>query len=92
MRPIEEIRNEITELTERRLALWGELGGASMSEDDKVTELTARIDDLWNELRSTRVVSAHGESGHIRRRADQERRMEIELDRIVELERGLRAA
>ena len=40
MRPIEEIRNEITELTERRLALWGELGGASRSEDDKVT-LTA---------------------------------------------------
>ena len=92
MRDVDEIRTEIAELTERRLALWGELGRGRACEDDGLTELTARIDELWNELRSTRVVSAHGEPDHIRRRADRERRMEIELDRIAELDRGPRAA
>ena len=92
MRDVEEIRTEIADLAERRLALWGEPGRRSAGEDDGIAGLTTRIDELWNELRSTHVVLAHGERDHIRRRADRERRMEIELDRIAELERGQRAA
>lgn len=84
MRSIDQIKNEITELTERRTQLWR---GASHDEVgvETVAELTGRIDELWNELRSTRVVTVHGSPELIRRRADRERRMEIELDRSTAL-------
>ena len=82
MRAIEEIRNEITELTERRLALWGDPERDRISEHIELTELTVRVDALWDELRNTRVESLHGDPGDIKRRADRERRMEIELERV----------
>lgn len=81
MRPIEQIKSEITELTERRTALWAELGRGSAAGDADIAELTARIDELWDELRATKVVAANGSPDDIKRRADRERRMEIELDR-----------
>ncbi|MGI9658226.1 MAG: hypothetical protein ACR2OD_04905 [Gaiellaceae bacterium] len=83
MRPIERIKNEITELTERRTAMWGELGRGGAADNAAVAELTTRIDELWDELRATRVVSAYGLPDEIKRRADRERRMEIELNRAA---------
>lgn len=80
MRTIDQIKNEITELTERRTDLWRGLAHGEASAED-VAELTAQIDELWNELRTTRVVAAYGSPDLIRRRADRERRIEIELDR-----------
>jgi hypothetical protein len=92
MRPIEDIKNEITALTEQRTTLWGELGRGSTSDNAEITALTERIDELWNELRNTRVIAVHGEPDEIKRRADRERRMEIELDRVAELSGVARAA
>ena len=83
MRPIERIKSEITKLTERRTALWSELGRGGPANNADIVEMTARIDALWNELRTTRVVAAHGSPDEIKRRADRERRMEIELDRVA---------
>ncbi len=80
MRPIDEIKNDITELTERRTHLWRELASGE-SDAEMVAQLTEQIDELWNELRATRVVAVHGSPDIIRRRADRERRIEIELDR-----------
>jgi len=80
MRRIDQIKNEITELTDRRTRRWRELGKGEPA-TETIAELTARIDELWDELRSTRVVAVHGSRDDIRRRADRERRMEIELAR-----------
>ena len=81
MRHMTHIRREITELTERRTKLWGELGRGGAVDNAEIAELTATIDALWDELRSTRVVARHGSPDAIKRRADRERRMEIELSR-----------
>ena len=83
MRPIERIKSEITELTEQRTAMWGELSRGTAADNAAIAELTARIDELWNELRTTRVVAAYGLPDEIKRRADRERRMEIELNRTA---------
>ena len=58
MRHMTHIRREITELTERRTKLWGELGRGGAVDNAEIAELTATIDALWDELRSTRVVGA----------------------------------
>ena len=91
MRHIAKIRREIRELTERRTALWGELARGDAADNAALAELTATIDGLWDELRSTRVISRHGPPDEIKRRADRERRMEIELNRQA-LEVAARAA
>lgn len=83
MRPVEQIKSEIAEFTERRTLLWAELGCGAAAGNAEIAELTATIDELWDELRATRVESAHGAPEHIKRRADRERRMEIELNRAT---------
>ena len=83
MRSIEQIKSEITELTERRTELWAELGRGGSAGNADITALTEKIDALWDELRSTRVLALHGSPEEIKRRADRERRMEIELNRLA---------
>lgn len=90
MRSIEQIKTEITTLTERRTELWTELGRGGAADNADIEALTAEIDELWDELRSTRVHAVHGPPDEIKRRADRERRMEIELKRLAPV--GARAA
>jgi len=91
MRRIDQIKNEITDLTDRRTRHWRELGQGEPA-TETIAELTSRIDGLWDELRATRVVAVHGSRDDIRSRADRERRMEIELARLALVEVAVEAA
>ena len=90
MRTPAEIRAELGEAIAQRNQLWQELTrGASPTVSAEVGRLTTRIDDLWHELRSTEVQLRHGPPEPILRRADRERRLELELDRRLSTEGDL---
>ena len=76
MRPLDEIRTEIEDATERRTDLWHRLSEGHDAElAAELAELNARIDELWTEQRETRATLRNGDREQIIQRARAEERL-----------------
>jgi len=76
MRPLDEIRTEIEDATERRTDLWHRLSEGHDAElAAELAELNARIDELWTEQRETRATLRNGDRDLIIQRARQDERL-----------------
>ena len=76
MRPLEDIRIEIEDATERRTELWHLLSeGHDPQLAAELDELNGRLDELWNEQRQTRATLRHGDRDQIIQRARAEERL-----------------
>jgi hypothetical protein len=77
----------------RRTELWARL--ARERDEESATELarlSAHLDELWQELRTTQVRERFGSPEPILQRAERDRRLERELDRLVEAAEAMRRA
>jgi hypothetical protein len=93
VRATSEIRDELDRATARRTELWARL--ARGRDDESAAEielLSARVDELWQELRTTQVRERFGSPEPILQRADRDRRLERELNRLVEEAEATRRA
>jgi hypothetical protein len=77
MTALDEIRQEIEELTERRSDLWHRLSEEGHNPDltSEVAELGERIEQLWDEHRALRARLRHGDRDKIIARARAEERL-----------------
>ncbi len=83
MRPLNEIRIEIDEATERRRALWDDLAeGLNPEKSAEAAELTRRIEALWNEARVAKAQIRYGPSQEIITRARAHDRLDREARRL----------
>ncbi len=76
MRTLTQIRQEIDEVSERRLRVMRELSqgyDASLAAEHK--ELEERVAELWNEQRNARAMMRFGDREAIIQRARQEERL-----------------
>lgn len=77
-----DIRSHLTELSERRAALWKEL---AVSHDpvkaEECRRLSETIDELWLELRTSRLELRFGPREKLIARARATARLEDELNR-----------
>jgi hypothetical protein len=83
MRPLNEIRIEIDEATERRRELWDDLAeGLNPEKSAEAAELTRRIEALWNEARVAKAHIRYGPSQEIITRARAHDRLDREARRL----------
>jgi hypothetical protein len=84
VRSLTEIRGDLDYATRRRAELRRELGqGADAAIRAELGALNARIDGLWDELRRVGVQQRFGDREPILRRADRDKRLERDIDRMV---------
>lgn len=89
MRPTDEIRNELQELSERRSRAW-ELARQGAPRPDEIRALTRRIDELWAELRRAESGARYGSRELIMARAKAEQLLEAQLRRLTAAPRPVR--
>jgi len=83
MRTPNDIKLELDRATQRRSELWRALGrGHTAAEGAELARLNSRISDLWEELRIARTRQRFGPPEPILKRADREKRLERELERM----------
>jgi hypothetical protein len=77
MTSLDEIREEIEVLTERRSDLWHRLSEVGHNPDltGELAELGERIEQLWDEHRAVRARLRHGDREKIIARARAEERL-----------------
>jgi hypothetical protein len=93
VRSVAAIKADLDSAAERRAELWRELGkGADEAVRAELAELSAEIDALWDELRTVQVRQRFGDPEPILRRAERDKRLERDLDRIAEHARGAKRA
>lgn len=84
MRTLDEIKQEIEALSERRTALWRELSaGPSDEKSAEIARLNEAIESLWNEGRIVRNRLRFGDPTAIIARARAEERLEREYARVA---------
>ena len=77
MRTLENIHQEIDELSERRVELWHELSeGYDASVQAEVHGIEEKLEDLWQEQRQLRAQLRWGDRKRIIARARAEERLE----------------
>jgi hypothetical protein len=83
MRPLNEIRREIDEATERRRELWDDLAeGLNPEKSAEAAELTRQIEVLWDETRVAKAYIRYGPSDEIITRARAHDRLDREARRL----------
>jgi hypothetical protein len=93
VRSVTAIKADLDRAAERRAELWRQLGqGADADIRAELGALSTEIDALWDELRTVQVRERFGDPEPILRRAERDKRLERDLDRIAELSRGVRRA
>lgn len=84
MRTLDDIKQELQELSEQRTRLWKELSfGADEARSEAIAELNARIDDLWEEARVVKSRVRFGDPTAIIARARAEERLEREYAKVA---------
>lgn len=77
MRTIEEIHDEIEDLSEERTELWHRLSAEHDTEvRAEIHALDAKLDGLWDEVRAVRATLRFGDREKIVARARVEERLE----------------
>lgn len=84
VRTLNEIKQDLSEATERRTALWQELSIAGDAEKvAEVARLNERIEALWTEARAARNEARFGPKERIVARARKEERLERDLAKVA---------
>lgn len=81
MRPAEQIRTELEELSARRADAWQRLSQGEADARKEIAFLTRRVDELWRELREATLARRYGPRERIIARARASERFERELRR-----------
>ncbi len=82
MKTLTDIRRELDEASERRVALWEDLAqGHDASKAAETARLSKRIEELWVEARIAQARARYGPSEEIITRARAEDRLDRESRR-----------